>query len=104
MSVPAKAQIAFLNTRTVDLSPGVITLQQPGSHEWSCEAFNKSDLFLLLLRKGIYTLKGQWGKSLESHIDENFCMPKKVKVPFVFGGGQKEEVVGLSKAGQSRTL
>lgn len=33
MSVPAKAQIAFLNTRTVDLSPGVITLQQPGSHE-----------------------------------------------------------------------
>lgn len=31
-------------------------------------------------------------------------MPKKVQVPFMFGGGQKEEVVGLSKAGESRTL
>lgn len=58
MSVPAKAQIAFLNTRTVDLSPGVIALQQPGSHGQSCEAFNKSDLFLLL-KTGIYTPKGQ---------------------------------------------
>lgn len=102
MSVPATAQIAFLNTRTVDLSPGVIALQQPGSHGQCCEAFNKSDLFLLL-RNGICTPKGQWGKPLED-INENFCMPEKVKVSSVFGGEQEEEAAGLNKARESRTL
>lgn len=39
-----------------------------------------------------------------SYTDENFCMPKKGKMPFMFRGRHEKEVVSLSKAGESRTL